>query len=251
MRPGHVSVVIGGSRGIGRALACRLAAAGGDVLVVGRNAARLDAALSDIRQRGERGRHAAFAFDISVPHDMRALAASCADKYGRIDLLVVSVLAAGYQGLPPATRDLTLQAWQRSLDVNLNGVFLANRAMLPLMIAEGAGDIVNICSSTTPHGLAGRALAPAYSAAKFAVAEFSRTLAAEVEEDGIRVMALFPGPVDTPLIEDTVLSAMFGGRIDPSNFADAVVELLQSPIGADAIDPYFLPMRAPVTESPA
>lgn len=251
MRHGHVSAVVGGSRGIGRALARRLAAEGGHVVVAGRDAARLDATLDEMRELGPQGRHAALALDIARPEDMQALAAACADRYGRLDLLVVSVLAAGYDGLPPATRDLPLAAWQRSLDVNLNGVFLANRAVLSMMLAQRDGEIVNICSSTTPHGLSGRALAPAYSASKFAVAEFTRMLAAEVAEEGVRVSALFPGPVETPLIENTVLSAMFGGRIDADNFAEAVLELLQASQAAHAVDPHILPMRALETGRPA
>jgi 3-oxoacyl-[acyl-carrier protein] reductase len=111
------------------------------------------------------------------------------------------------------------------------------------MFAQGEGDIINICSSTTPRGLAGRALAPAYSASKFAVAAFSRCLAAEVAAAGIRVHAIFPGPVETPLIENTVLSAMFGGRVGAANFADAVLDLLDASTDAILSEPHVLPMR--------
>jgi 3-oxoacyl-[acyl-carrier protein] reductase len=243
MRAGHVSAVVGGSRGIGRALAKRLAARGGHVVVVGRDRERVDATWRELVELGPDGRHMALSLDVASPQDMQRLAAVCSDEYGRVDLLVVSALTAGYEGLPPATRDLPLAAWQRSLDVNLNGVFLANRAVLPMMLAQGEGEIVNVCSSTTPHGLAGRALAPAYSAAKFAVAEFSRMLAAEVANEGVRVTALFPGPVETPLIENTVLSALFGGRVGAENFADAVLGLIEASGDAFAVDPHILPMR--------
>ncbi|HWT31507.1 MAG TPA: SDR family oxidoreductase [Propylenella sp.] len=245
MKAGHVSVLVGGSRGIGRALARQLAARGGDVIVVGRDAERLASALRELQEVWPDGRHAALRLDISDPDDMQALAAECEQRYGRVDLLVVSALVAGYEGLPPATRDLSLAEWQRSIDVNLNGVFLANRALLPLMLARGDGEIVNICSSTTPHGLSGRALAPAYSASKFAVAEFSRLLASDLADEGIRVHALFPGPVETPLIENTVLSANFGGRIDADNFAVAVLDLLSASRDAAVVDAHILPMRTP------
>ena len=245
MRAGHVSVLVGGSRGIGRALARQLAIRGGDVVVVGRDPERLDRVLRELRDVGPEGRHASLALNIAIPGDMEALAAGCRQRYGRVDLLVVSALVAGYEGLPPPTRDLSLAEWQRSIDVNLNGVFIANRALLPLMLDQGDGDIINVCSSTTPHGLCGKALAPAYSASKFAVAELSRVLASEVAGHGIRVQALFPGPVETPLIENTVLSANFGGRVDADNFAVAVLDLLIASRDAAVIDPHILPMRRP------
>ena len=243
MKAGHVSAIVGGSRGIGRALARRLAARGGHVVAVGRDAARLQAALRELEELGPEARHAALALDIAVPGDMRALAEACAERYGRIDLLIVSALDVGYEGLPPRTADLPLSAWQRSLDINLHGVFLANVAVLPMMLAQGEGQIINMCSSTTPHGLSGTALAPAYSASKFGVAEFSRQLATEVAEHGIRVSALFPGPVETPLIENTGLSAPFGGKIAAENFAETVIRLIGAQGHDAALDPHILPMR--------
>jgi NAD(P)-dependent dehydrogenase (short-subunit alcohol dehydrogenase family) len=243
MKAGYVSAIIGGSRGIGRALARRLAARGGHVVVIGRDASRLEAALRELEELGPERRHAALALNIAVPEDIRALAEACAERYGRIDLLIVSALDVGYEGLPPRTANLPLSAWQRSLDINLHGVFLANLAVLPMMLAQGEGEIINVCSSTTPHGLSGRALAPAYSASKFAVAEFSRQLATEVAEHGIRVSALFPGPVETPLIENTGLSAPFGGKIAAENFAETVIRLIEAQGRDAAPDPHILPMR--------
>ena len=161
--------------------------------------------------------------------------------YGAVDLLVVSVVAVGYEGLPPATRDLPLAAWQQAIDVNLHGPFLANRAFLPMMMASGEGDILNICSSTTPRGLRGTALAPGYSASKFAVAAFTRSLAEEAAEYGVRVNALFPGPVEAPLIAGTALARPFGGSMTPDSFAEAVIELLRMD-GAAMPDPHILPL---------
>ena len=158
----------------------------------------------------------------------------------------MSAAVAGYESdqtrLPPATRDLPLAAWQRAVDVNLHGPFLASRAFLPMMIARCEGDILNICSSTTPRGLRGTALAPGYSATKFAVAALTRVLAEEAAEYGIRVNAVFPGPVDAPLIEGTMLAKPFGGSMTADNFAEAVINLLRFRGASAAPEPHFLPM---------
>lgn len=246
MRSGHVSVIVGGSQGIGRALGRALARRGGSVAVAARRRDRLEATLAELRESGRGGDHRAFALDVSVPDDMTRLAADCAEHYGAVDLLVVSVVVAGYEDetgrLPPATRDLPLVAWQRAIDVNLHGPFLANRAFLPMMTARGDGDILNVCSSTTPHGLRGTALAPGYSASKFALAAFTRTLADEAAEFGVRVNALFPGPVEAPLIAQTALARPFGGSVSPDNFAEAVLHLLEMSAGAHIPDPHILPL---------
>jgi 3-oxoacyl-[acyl-carrier protein] reductase len=245
MQPGHVSVIVGASRGIGRAVARALARHGGSIVAVARNSDRLAAALEELRECGADGDHRAFVGDASRPDDMQELAATCAGHYGAVDLLVVSAVAAGYNGdsrLPPATRDLTLEAWQRAIDVNVHGAFLANRAFLPMMMARCDGDIINICSSTTPHGLSGTPLAPGYSASKFAVAAFTHVLAEEAAEYGVRVNALFPGPVEAPLIAGTSLARPFGGSVSLDNFAEAVVNLLLVSRNALALDPHILPL---------
>jgi 3-oxoacyl-[acyl-carrier protein] reductase len=242
MRAGHVSVVVGASQGIGRALGRVLARRGGSVVAVARNRDRLAAALAELGECGPAGQHRMYAFDASVPQDMKRLAGECAAHYGAVDLLVVSVVTAGYEGLPPATRDLPLAAWQRAIDVNLHGPFLANRAFLPMMMANGEGDILNICSSTTPHGLRGTALAPGYSATKFAVAAFTRVLAQEAAEYGVRVNAVFPGPVEAPLIQGTMLARPFGGVISADNFAEATIRMLQLDGCIVTQEPHVLPM---------
>jgi NAD(P)-dependent dehydrogenase (short-subunit alcohol dehydrogenase family) len=248
MRGGHVSVIVGGSQGIGRALGVALARRGGSVLAVGRHGERLAATLAELREAGPAGKHSAERFDVAIPGDMAGLAGLCKSEYGHVDLLVVSAAVAGYESeegrLPPATRDLPLAAWQRAIDVNLHGVFLADRAFLPMMLARGAGDILNICSALTRHGQRGQALAPGYSASKFAVAAFTRALAAETAESGVRVNALFPGTVDTQLIAGTVLDKAFGGKIAAENFAAAVIELLEATEGSVLPDPHILPMPA-------
>src|SRR5579862_412791 len=97
MRPGHVSVIVGASQGIGRAVGRLLARRGGSVVAVARNRERLAATLAELQECGS-GDHLVFALDVSVAADMRALAAACTEHYRSIDLLVVSAATAGYDG---------------------------------------------------------------------------------------------------------------------------------------------------------
>ena len=238
----RISVVTGASSGIGRAMALALARRGDLVLGIGRNPARL-ADLAQALATAGPAAHQVLALDVSSPADMDALRQRL-EGLGRADLLIASAVL-GYSGasaLPPRTRDLPLADWQAMIDVNLHGVFLANQAVLGLMRAAGDGDIVNIASSTTPHGLRGTAMAPAYCAAKFAIAALSREMAAELGPEGIRVRAVFPGSVDTPLIADTVLDGPFGGRMRVESFATALLGLIE--LGRDMVlpDPHLLPV---------
>lgn len=245
MRQGHVSIIVGGSRGIGQAVACVLARRGGNVFIVGRDRRRIDATVDGLTALGP-GRHLGRALDASDPEDMAEMAALCAEKFGRIDLLVFSAAVSGLENIskiPPQTSDLPLAAWRSALDVNLHGAFLANQAVLPLMFRQAEGDIINIGSALTPRGMRGRAHAAAYSATKFALAAFTHCLASEARERGIRVNIVFPGPVGTPLIEGTALAGGFGGLMTAEHFAEALVHLLELPADCTPGDPLILPMR--------
>lgn len=248
MMQGRVCIVTGASSGIGRGIAVALAGRGAKVVVVGRDAMRLEMALDAVRDAGGTGPddHLAVAADVTSPGDMQRMAQTCERRFGRIDALIASAgigrTPAAESRMPYSVRDLPLAEWQGVLDVNLNGVFLSNRAVLPIMIAQQSGTIVNICSSTTPRGLRGRPLAPAYSASKFAVSAFTEALASEAAEDGVRVFAVFPGPVETPLIANTMLDAPFGGRIDMSSFAATLAAMVSAEDELYLPSPHILPM---------
>lgn len=240
-----VSVVTGGTSGIGQALAIAFARRGDHVVVVGRNPERLAETARLLAEAGP-GRHLALSGDVGKPEDMTAMARACADHFGRVDVLVASAGIGASEGdarrLPPPTKDLALSEWQTVVDVNVHGVFLANMAVLPMMKAQGSGAIVNICSSTTPYGLRGRPLAPAYCATKFAMAAFTRALADDVAADGISVSAVYPGSVKTPLIENTMLDGPFGGSMSLDSFAQAVLGLIEMGGEMELPDPHVLPM---------
>jgi 3-oxoacyl-[acyl-carrier protein] reductase len=244
----RVAVVTGGSSGIGQAVAVALAGRRYSVAIVGRTRSRLDQTLGLLAQASSPSvPHLALALDVTDEDDMTAMAARTVEALGRIDVLVASAglgkRSDSERLMPHPTARLPLDEWRTVLGVNLRGVFLANRAVLPAMRAQGGGHIVNVCSSTTPRGLRGTPFGPAYCASKFGVVGLTEALAAEVAAWGIRVQAIFPGPVSTPLVDQTLLARPFGGAISADAFANAVLAILDTPRDAVLIHPHVLPFR--------
>lgn len=234
-----VAVVAGATSGIGRALALRLARGGDRVVGLGRNPERLASLAQDLGQG-----HDVLGLDVASPQDMDRLADHL-QGLGRVDLLICSAVMGRVRqdsALPAPTRDLSLADFNATMDVNLHGVFLANQAVLPLMRAAGDGDIVNISSAITPHGQKGQPLALAYSATKFALVGYGRTLAEELAPEGIRVRTVLPGPVDTPLIARTALGVSFSGAMTAEHFADALLGLVKLGRVVAVPDPHVVPM---------
>lgn len=240
---GRVALIIGGSRGIGLAIARELADEGWRVTLAARAPEQLSAAMASLA--GGR-RHLTVSMDVTQEDSVRAGVQQVLDNHGRIDMLVTSIAPGNAAGLPPPFARLSLAQWQGVLDSQLTGVYLANRAVLSAMRRHGHGTIVNIGSALTPRGMRGRAYAPAYSAAKYAVAAFGEALAEEVRDFGIRVLTLFPGPVSTPLIADTALARDFGGAMCPESFASVTVRLATLPDDVLAPNTIIIPFRGGV-----
>lgn len=225
MLNGQAAIVTGASRGIGRAIAIRLADAGADVLVHGTSAARLAPLAAEIEEMGRRA--VVQSGDVADPEVADAAVAAALDAFGKVDVLVNNAGINTRSG----TLEMALADWQRVLDVNLNGTLHFCRAVLPAMIARGAGRIVNVSSSTakTPH----RNAAPAYGASKAAVNYLTMHLAREMAPHGVRVNAVCPGPVETdmtgewdPAYRARVLDAVPLGRLGmPEEIAGAVLFL--------------------------
>ncbi len=245
-----VAIVTGGSSGIGRAVSIALAESGFQVTVVGRTTRYIDATVELLKTRtpaGQKPLHEGLALDVINENDMQEMADKTMDRFGRIDLLVASAgigkKAGSSRVIPYSTATLPPDEWGAVIGVNLTGTFLSNRAVIAPMMSQRSGHIINICSSTTPHGLHGTPYAPAYSASKFGVVGLTESLAEEVSSYGIRVQAVFPGAVETPLVDNTILARPFGGTITADNFASTIMYLVTQPVDATTIHPHVIPFR--------
>jgi NAD(P)-dependent dehydrogenase (short-subunit alcohol dehydrogenase family) len=246
----RVAIVTGGSSGIGRAISVALAEAGYRLCIVGRNRQYLDTALAQLNALSPANAelpHLGLALDVSCEDDMRTMADRTLEQFGRIDLLVASAgigkKAGSDRVMPYSTATLPIDEWNAVIGVNLTGAFLSNRAVLATMISQSSGHIINVCSSTTPRGLRGTPYAPAYSASKYGMVGLTESLAQEVSSYGIRVQAVFPGPVETPLVDNTLLARPFGGAIVADSFANTVMSLVSQPVDATVVHPHIIPFR--------
>jgi 3-oxoacyl-[acyl-carrier protein] reductase len=167
--------VTGGLSGIGEAVAKRIAAEGGAVVVWDMNGG--------------------IKTDISDFDSVQAAAAETVRQLGGIDVLVNS---AGIAGPTATVTDLKLEDWHRTIAINLNGTFYTNRAVVPHMVAQGYGRIVNIASIA---GKEGNPNASAYSASKAAVIGFTKSLAKELAKTGVTVNSVTPAAVRTPIFD--------------------------------------------------
>lgn len=251
--PDPAAIVTGGSSGIGRAIALALAEAGYRVAVVGTSAARVAATVDLLGGAAGTQRHLGLVLDVCSEPDMEAMGRRTLERFGRIDLLVASAgigrLAGSSRVMPHATADLPLAEWQGVIGVNLTGVFLSNRAVIPAMRAQGGGHILNVGSSTTPRGLRGTPYAPAYCASKFGLIGLTETLAEEESRHGIRVQVVLPGPVDTPLVDQTQLARPFGGPMSAESFSAAILSLVRMPLDTVVIHPHVLPFRGGLADA--
>lgn len=191
----RTAVVTGGGRGIGRAVARRLAAAGASVLVTARTADEIEAVAEELRDEGHAA--AAVAADVTDPAEVEILARRAEEELGRVDVLVNN---AGASSSAPVER-LDVDEWERLLAVNATGTFLCTRAFLPGMVERGWGRVVTVASVS---GLAGGRYIAAYSASKHAAVGFTRSVALEVAREGVTVNAVCPGYVDTGMTRESV-----------------------------------------------
>jgi NADP-dependent 3-hydroxy acid dehydrogenase YdfG len=186
-----IAWVTGGGSGIGLATAQALAATGWTVIISGRRADLLDKVAGDIPGAET------LALDVSNAADVERAAGEILARHARIDLLVNS---AGVNVKNRGWAEVTTEAWDTVIDINLNGVLYCIRAVLPAMRAQKAGTIVNVSSwaGVFPSKLTG----PAYNASKHAVVVLTHSLNMEEFKNGIRATAFCPGEVATPILDN-------------------------------------------------
>jgi NAD(P)-dependent dehydrogenase (short-subunit alcohol dehydrogenase family) len=213
---GKVVAVVGGSRGIGFAIAQAASRAGAAVAIVARDASRLRSAARTLGA-------GALAVKADVTNEAQTARAfrEVSRRLGRLDALVNSAGTFTYR---PFERT-TLRDWRLNLDANLTAVFIATRAALPMLV-KSQGDVVNILSISSRHAFAN---CSAYTAAKFGALGLTRVLAEELRAKGIRVTAVLPGATNTRLVRAFGFSVDRERLVQPDDVAQAVLAALTAP----------------------
>src|SRR4051794_30194299 len=186
---GKVGIITGAASGIGRATARRLAAEGTQLVLA--DIQPVDGIASDLRAAG--AGVASCRTDVSKSSDVAAMISFAVERFGALDLLVNNA------GIPliKTVLDTSEEEWDQVMAVNLKSIFLGCRAAIPVMRGRDGATIVNVASEL---GLVGTASAAAYCASKGGVIQLTRAMAIDHASDGIRVNAVCPGPVETPLL---------------------------------------------------
>jgi 3-oxoacyl-[acyl-carrier protein] reductase len=222
------ALVTGATHGIGLATAFALGRAGYRVGVCARTADKVESLVAELRAAGIEA--AGRAADVADPLQVTSVVAHVSQALGEVGVLVNN---AGVLIARPI-EELTLEDWDATMATNLRGLFLMTRAVLPPMRARGRGDIVNVASLAARNGFAGGS---AYVASKHAVLGFGRALMLELRKEGIRVITVCPGSVDTGMLREQPMLKSDPARIlRPEDVAETILHAL------------ILPERALVSE---
>jgi NAD(P)-dependent dehydrogenase (short-subunit alcohol dehydrogenase family) len=240
---GQVAIVTGGASGIGHATCRALAREGAHVVVVDVNEEKIAALLAELSDGAPGdGRHLGLALDVSSEADMTVMAEQASQKYGRIDILVACAgILRGRGTAPKPLVDITTDEWDQVISINLKGMFLSNRAVLPTMIQQRRGNILNISSVS---GREGRAYDAPYCASKFGVIGMTESLAQEVRSAGVRVQMVLPDATATPIWEQNKPVPMPTEAIPAERVADLIIFMLTQPDDAILIAPIIAPFRS-------
>ena len=232
-------LVTGAASGIGLAVVQRCCSAGADVGALDLNGEGLASAVADLQRAGG-GRIVAATADVSDPDQVRHAVNQLGEELGGLNAVVNVAGLGGYTG---DVAETSLEAWQRTLAVNLTGVFLVSREALAFLRRCPSASIVNVSSQ---YGLVGGAGSPAYIASKAGVIGLTRAMAVDHAEENIRVNCVCPGPTDTPMLRAdhsgsthsvreerrTRYRRLLGGVGTPQGVAGAIAFLL----GPDAAE---------------
>lgn len=219
---GKVAVITGGSKGIGKAIAFGLAAAGAKVVLAARTPETLEQVAADLRKDGAEA--IAVPTDVTDAGAVERLIQRALDVYQRVDILINN---AGIGRFGPVV-DFTPGDWDAVLNSNLKAIYLCTRAALSPMLAQDGGQVINVLSIAAKVTFEASS---AYCAAKAGALAFTKVLASEVRQQNIRVTAVLPGSVHTSFWDEIPQHPDFEQMLMPEHVADAVVSICQQPLG--------------------
>ncbi len=216
---GKTAIITGGGRGIGRAIAIALANEGVNVGLIGLNQENLDKVSVELQDAN--AKVATASADVTDLVAIEQATEKLKNELGAIDILINNAGTGKFGGF----MELSPEEWKNIVDVNLMGVYNATRAVLPGMIEQSSGDIINISSTA---GQKGAPVTSAYSSSKFAVMGLTESLALEVRKHNIRVTAMTPSTVVTDLAHESNLITGDAEKVmHPEDLADLIVASLK------------------------
>ena len=231
-----VAVVTGASTGIGKSIAAAFATEGAKTVLASRSREKLEVAAKEIQDSG--GTTLVVPTNVSVEVDVEDLFRQVMEAFGRVDILVNN---AGITTKAP-TDELTLEAWQGVIDVNLTGAFLCSREAFKIMKRQQSGRIINIGSISAKVP---RPNSAPYVTSKFGLEGFTRSLALDGREHGISVCILHPGNTATPIWEGREEQAQKEGVMSPDDLARVAVTMATLPPDVNVLESIVLPVKMP------
>ena len=216
------AIITGGSRGLGKATALAFAQEGIDIAVTGRNEAKLQTTVKELEALGVKATYAVF--DVRKYEEVQTGIATLIKSLGSVDILINNAGIAAFGSL----NDMKVDEWSQIIQTNLMGMYYVTKEVLPHLIKQQTGDIINVASTA---GLNGNATTSAYSASKFAVIGMSESLMKEVRKDNIRVCTLTPSTIVSDMSVELGIAdrASEDSVLQPEDFAELIVAGLKLP----------------------
>jgi len=216
------AIITGGSRGLGKATAIAFAKEGIDIAVTGRNEKILKETVSELKTYGIKAMYSAF--DVCSYEDVKKGIQNIINTLGSVDILINNAGTAAVGSF----NEMDVKQWSHIIQTNLMGMYYVTKEVLPYLLSQNEGDIINISSTA---GLNGNANISAYSASKFAVIGMSESLMKEVRKNNIRVCTLTPSTIETDLSIDLGIANKdsHDNVLQPEDFAELIVASLKLP----------------------